>query len=633
MFTEIAEKDDITRAGWEGLLDHCRTLEQTVPGTKWRKRAHELTLALDENEVGQTLERWLALGPTPGQLAGARSPIEDSSYQKGVVWLAALCGRAEMARALGDFAIACLRKIPMQGAVSQKVGFACVLALGTMESNEAISQLARLRARVKYTVASKLIEKCLHEAADRSGLTVSDLEDFAAPSYPLDVEGKTEVAVGDASATVHLSEGGEVGVMWRNAEGKLVKAPPSHIKKAFPKEVKSVTALAKELGEVYRTQRYRLESSFVETRSLSLAHWRKYFIEHSLLGLMGRRLIWVFSNGQGWERSGLYVNGGLCDSRGETFDVGEATKVRLWHPLSSERSELQQWCERVFNQPVRQPFRQAFRETYQITEGERHTKMYSNRFAGMVMRQHQFSSLCRDRRWNYRLMGAGFDGFNVPTKMLPTWNMRVEFYVDLPSDRKPSLLESALGEQSQSGINLFLGSDQVRFYRDRKEIALDEVPAIVYSEVMRDIDLFTSVSAVGLDESWFDQGDRGLGILPSQMNMNEVSQLGALRVDVLSRVLPLTDIADRCKVDKAWLVVQGQLGTYRIEVLWGVALRVSESGTRHLTIPQKLLDQVPFDFSAIPIELDYRTEMILRKAYVLANDWTIDSPELIRQLM
>jgi hypothetical protein len=519
----------------------------------------------------------------------------------------------------------------MLGAVSQKVGFACVQALGTMESNEAISQLARLRAKVKYTVALKLIEKCLREGADRSGLTVDDLEDLAAPTYPVDKDEKIEITIGDCVATVHLSEDGEVGVMWRNAEGKLVKAPPSHIKKAFPKEVKSVAALAKELGETYRAQRYRLESSFVETRSMSLAHWRKYFIEHSLLGLMGRRLIWVFSNEQGWERAGLYGTGGMRDSREETFDVGEATKVRLWHPLSSERHELQQWRERVFNQRVRQPFRQAFREFYQITEDERQTKMYSNRFAGMVMRQHQFSSLCRDRRWNYRLMGAGFDGFNVPTKVLPTWNMHVEFYVDLPSDRKPSLLESALGEQSQSGINLFLGSDQVRFYRGRREIALDEVPAIVYSEVMRDIDLFTSVSAVGPDESWFDQGDQGMG--PSQMNMSEVSQLGALRVDVLSRVLPLTDIADRCKVDKGWLVVQGQLGTYRIEVLWGVALRANESGTRHLTIPQKVLDQVPLDFSAIPVELDYRTEMILRKAYVLANDWTIDSPELIRQLM
>lgn len=633
VFTELRKKDDLTRAGWEALLDHCRGLEQAAPATKWRKRAQELMLALGESEVSGTLERWLSLGPTPGQPGGARSPIEDSSYQKGVVWCAALSARPEMASRIGDFAIACLRKIPMLGAVSQKVGFACVQALGAMESSQAISQLARLRAKVKYTIALRLIEKCLREAAERSGLTVDHLEDLAVPSYPLDAEAKSEVNVGDCTATIRLSEDGEVGVVWRNAESKLVKVPPSHIKKTFPKDVKSVAALAKELGEAYRAQRYRLESSFMETRSMSLAHWRKYFIDHSLLGLIGRRLIWVFSNEHGWERSGLYGKDEMRDSRGEMFDPGAATKVRLWHPLSSPSSELQQWRERIFNERVRQPFRQAFREFYQMTEGERQTKMYSNRFAGMVMRQHQFSSLCRDRRWNYRLMGAGFDGFNVPTKVLPSWSMHVEFYVDLPADRKPSLRESALGEQSQSGINLFLGSDQVRFYRDRREVALDEVPAIVYSEVMRDIDLFTSVSAVGPDASWFDQGDRGMGILPSQMDMVPVSQLAALRLDVLSRVLPLTDVADRCKVDKAWVVVRGQLGTYHIDVLWGQTLRLRDSGTRHLTIPQKLLDQVPIDFSAIPIDLDYRTETILRKAYVLANDWTIDSPELIRQLM
>jgi hypothetical protein len=39
------------------------------------------------------------------------------------------------------------------------------------------------------------------------------------------------------------------------------------------------------------------------------------------------------------------------------------------------------------------------------------------------------------------------------------------------------------------------------------------------------------------------------------------------------------------------------------------------------------------DLAAIPIELDYRTEAVLRKAYVLANDWKIDSPDLVRQFM
>ncbi|HTM89839.1 MAG TPA: hypothetical protein VL155_16665 [Terriglobales bacterium] len=35
----------------------------------------------------------------------------------------------------------------------------------------------------------------------------------------------------------------------------------------------------------------------------------------------------------------------------------------------------------------------------------------------------------------------------------------------------------------------------------------------------------------------------------------------------------------------------------------------------------------------VPLDLDYRSEMILRRAYVLANDWNIDSPELVKQLM
>lgn len=231
-------------------------------------------------------------------------------------------------------------------------------------------------------------------------------------------------------------------------------------------------------------------------------------------------------------------------------------------------------------------------------------------------------------------MGTGFDGFNVPTKTLPSWDMDVSFHVDLPSDEDPELLDSGLGEQSQAGINLFLSSDQVRFYRERKEIPLDEVPAIVYSEVMRDIDLFTSVSGVGRDKSWTDQGDRGMGMVPSsEVNLSELPAYVTLRLEMLSRVLPLTKIADRCKVEKAWLAVQGQLGMYRIDATWGMTLMIKDPEVRQLRIPQNLLDAVPLDVSAFLIELDYRTEMILRTAHLLVNDWEIDAPELIQQMM
>jgi hypothetical protein len=259
--------------------------------------------------------------------------------------------------------------------------------------------------------------------------------------------------------------------------------------------------------------------------------------------------------------------------------------------------------------------------------------MYSNRFAKVLMRQHQFASLCRARGWEYRLMSANFDGANVPTKKLDPWNMRVEFYVDIPSDRDASLDDSALSEQSGAGINLFVGSDQVRFYRNSREVAVDEVPAIVYSEIMRDVDLFTAVSGVGGDETWVDAGDRGAGIFSEGFQVGQLLGIVSLRRETLALVLPHTPIHDRCKTHKSWLEVQGQLGTYRIEFAWGVASLVAENGFRWLRIPRKILDAVPLDFAAIPMDLDYRTETILRKAYVLADDWKIDSPELIKQLM
>lgn len=633
VFDEIKTKDEITRAGWEGLLEHCRGLEPTVPGAKWNKRARELITVLGEAEVFPALLRWLALGPTPGQPPEARSPIEDSSYQKGVVWCLAQRNDGEAARTIADFGIACLRKIPMLGAVSQKVGFACAQALGAMECSEAVAQLTRLRAKVKYTVARRLIEKSLQQAAERSGLTVQELEDISVGHYGLNAQGEAEISIGDAKATVNLGEDGHVGVAWRNADGKLVKAAPSQIKKAFPKEVRSVASLAKELEQIYLAQRIRLESSFVLPRGMPVDHWQQYFVEHPLLGFLGRRLIWVFRNDQGWERSGIWSGQGVTDSSGTPVDLRAAQTVRLWHPLAADPAEVQRWRERIFTEKIRQPFRQAFREFYVVTDDERQTKGYSNRFAKVLMRQHQFASLCRVRGWDYRLMSANFDGANVPTKKFDPWNMRAEFYVDIPSDRDSSLLESALGEQSGAGINLFVGSDQVRFYREGREIAIDEVPAILYSEVMRDVDLFTSASAVGADETWADQGDRGTGIFSEEFNEQELSGIISLRRETLALVLLHTPIHDRCKVHKTWLQVRGQLATYRIEFAWGGAMLVTESTFRFLRIPRSILEAVLLDFSAIPVELDYRTETILRKAYVLADDWKIDSPDLIQQLM
>ena len=117
------------------------------------------------------------------------------------------------------------------------------------------------------------------------------------------------------------------------------------------------------------------------------------------------------------------------------------------------------------------------------------------------------------------------------------------------------------------------------------------------------------------------------------IDIHEVIAIISLRADMLSRMLPYTPIADRCKIVKSWLEVRGQLGTYRIHLGWGGAALIAEKAVRWLKIPQKVLAEVELSLGDLPIDLDYRTELALRKAYVLADDWKITSSELVRQLI
>jgi hypothetical protein len=78
---------------------------------------------------------------------------KESDYQKGFLWLLADSEDAEICRLVAEFAERCLKKIPMIGAVSQKVGNASVNVLALMPGLEPATQLSRLAQCIKYDTA------------------------------------------------------------------------------------------------------------------------------------------------------------------------------------------------------------------------------------------------------------------------------------------------------------------------------------------------------------------------------------------------------------------------------------------------------------------------------------------------
>jgi hypothetical protein len=154
----------------------------------------------------------------------------------------------------------------------------------------------------------------------------------------------------------------------------------------------------------------------------------------------------------------------------------------------------------------------------------------------------------------------------------------------------------------------------------------------IFSEVMRDVDLFVDVASIGNDPSWIDGGadaehpTRWHGYWTSH-SVAELDVAGRSRRQFLTERLPSLAIADRCALEDRHLSVRGRLGTYRIHLGSGNILM---EGDRYLCIvPQSRRDTLDV---FLPCEGDRMMSIILSKAVMLAADDRITEPAIVSQL-
>ncbi len=434
VFAEIEKHSEPDRSSLSEMFVHCLGAQSSTPSKAWRKRSEELIVAVGATKVRDSAIRWLngEIAPLTVKPA-AQISDKDADYLKGFVWLLAGTSDGGLCGAIADMGLTCLRKIPNIGPVSARVGFACVNTLAEMPGMESVAQLTRMRAKVRYAVALKLIEKALNGAAERAALSRDDLEDMAVPTYGLAADGQRSEHLGDCRVDLVLVPGtGEIELRWQNAAGKPLKSPPADVKQNHASRLKEIKRTAADAQKMSAAQRLRVEQFLINERQINYEHWRKHFLDHPLLSALARRLIWRFESGAN-KTLGIWFNGEIVGWNNEPVaDLGQGTRVQLWHPLQSDPQTILSWRCWLEDHHVVQPFKQAHREVYILTPAEEQTETYSNRFAAHVIRQHQFASLCRERGWQYRLMGSGFDGHNVPTLEVARRSMKAEFWVDVP---------------------------------------------------------------------------------------------------------------------------------------------------------------------------------------------------------
>jgi hypothetical protein len=628
----LDEMDADDRHRWLALLAFAATAKSAHPSTVWLKRARDQVAANGVEAFRVAALAWLALvratangqprATGAGFMTTTAAIVEpNATTLKGLVWCCALDPSPEMARALAETAEACFKKIPGVHCRSMKVGTACVDALGVMDGTDGVHQLQRLRGRVKLKAALKTIDAVLDGAARRSGTSREDLDDLAVPTFDLE-GGRRRWEFAEGAAEVVLVSSRAVELRWYGPDGSARKTVPAALKRDHGAALKEIKQTVADMEKALAAQVDRFERFFLAERSWSLGDWRTRYIDHPLLSTLARRLIWRFATA-GQTALGAWHDGTLVgpDDR-PLAGLTEETRVALWHPIESEAATVDAWQRWLERHEVTQPFKQAHREVYVLTEAELQTRTYSNRFAAHILRQHQFHALCGQRGWSFRLLGW-WDDWNEPTLALPRWNLSVSFRVD-----RVGLDDDA--ERTAAFACLRIATDQVRFDRPdgQRGIPLTEVPPLLFSEVMRDVDLFVGVCSVGNDPTWQDGGPDRYRAYWIDYSFGALSVTAQTRHAVLERLLPRLKIASRCTLEERFLVVRGDRKTYKIHLGSGNILM--EPNNQYLCI-------VPGRGNTggdvyLPFEGDNQLSIILSKAFMLANDTAIKDPTITRQL-
>jgi hypothetical protein len=584
----------------------------------------------------------------------AFDPVEDSlitesnmDLLRGLAWTSGLWAEKTTARALTSLALSSFRKVPGKGPRATRVGNACIGALGLMGSQDALGQLALLKVKVKFGGAQAAIEKALNKLAEKLGTPRDDLEEMGVPAYCLTEVGCLKLPLGDFTAELVIKDSRSAEILWKRSDGKPQKSLPASVKQQHAEDVKELLATKKDIEKMLPAQAERLDSLCLQRRIWSLELWQERYLNHPLIGALARRLIWNFTLGQ-TTRPGIWLKDKLVDRLGHPLELDTATTVSLWHPLDQPVEVVLGWRGFLEEWEIVQPFKQAHREVYLLTPAEEETRVYSNRFAAHLLRQHQFNALCAARGWKNKLRLMVDSEYPPATRLLGAWNLRAEYWIEGAGTEYGT-------DTLESGAYRYLTTDQVRFYPiDAGQVSahaggggyhagyraelipeplpLAEVPPLVFSEIMRDVDLFVGVSSVGNDPNWLDGGqnenNRGYWQHYSFGDLNATAQT---RKTILERLVPKLKIAAQCTFAEKFLVVQGKRHAYKIHLGSGNILISPQDKYLCIVPGQGQLDKAS-DKIFLPFEGDRILSVILSKAFLLAADDKISDPTILRQL-
>ena len=385
--------------------------------------------------------------------------------------------------------------------------------------------------------------------------------------------------IGDIEACLHVDENGKCEVqVYKN--GKIQKSIPSKYKNdPLIVELKDVE---KKLKEQYRRSKAMLEEAMENRVELTYEEITS-IMKNPVISPMLQNLVLMSHNAFGFYKDGK-LHG--IDEVSEFDD-----HIRIVHPYDLyEAGEWHNYQKYIFDHKITQPFKQVFRELYLKLEDE-YNQSYSKRYSGYQIQVQKTKGALKSRKWNVSYE-SGLEKVCYKDNIVANLYAEADWFS--PSDiEAPSI-------------------DYVSFTsrKDHKNVLIKDINNILFSELMRDVDLAVSIGYVG-------------GVDP--ITSFSTIELRKTIIEYTCQLMKLTNVS----FSNHFVNIKGKINDYSIHLGSGNVQQNGGPAVHILPVHSQKRGKVYLPF----LDEDPVTATILSKVILLAEDYKIKDPSILEQIV
>lgn len=369
-------------------------------------------------------------------------------------------------------------------------------------------------------------------------------------------------------------------------DGKILKSVPTKYKK--DETVLKFQETVKKLKEQYSRTRQMMEQAMEDKTAFEV--WEFLELYQNPIARPITETLVVRTTEEQNPKLGFLTKDGILDTSGSLLPVKPEDKILIAHPFDLYQSgHWHEYQKQLFEKQIKQPFKQVFRELY-VKLDEELEKEESMLFSGNQIQPQKTVGALRSRRW----VADYDDGLQ---KIYYKENIVARIYAMAdwfsPSDVEAPTLEYVVFSDRKSG----------------KPLPIKEIPDIIYSEVMRDVDLAVSVAHAG-------------GVDPETSHSTI-----EMRKAIVACNLSLFQTKN-VRLEGNHAIIDGKLGQYTVHLGSGVVHQIGNAMLFVIPVHSQHRGRIFLPF----VDDDPKTAEIMSKILLFAEDGKIKDPNILRQI-